>query len=316
MAEPAAQAVRLKNISLAAGPNSVVVDPKTDTIFAAAYAGSLFVIDGKTDTVSTTVKLTNPAPCGLAIDTSRDRVYSVDYGGSHATVSVINTRTNKVTAHIHAGTPSEGGLAVDTRTDRLYVAKNGSGTVSVINVKSGRIVKNIKVGTNPSCVAVDPTTDLVYVTHLAVGSDPAPPDAIISGKTNKVIGHVQTGIEPLTLAVDPATHQVYVGDNTTGLVWVLTSNKHTRKTKLTGRINVGRGTQPLGIAVDPTTHQLCVVDNNFNRLSIVNGKTRKLIKNVPIGTDSDAVAIDPSSDIAYVSSFGSSELNVIPLSQQ
>jgi YVTN family beta-propeller protein len=233
VAGPVAQAVSPTKIDLPTGPTNVVVDAKTDTIYVSSSSGYLYVVDGKTDTVSHTVTLTNPAPCGLAMDPSRDRVYSVNYGGSHATVSVIDTRTNKVTGHIHAGTASEGGLAVDTRTDRLYVAKNGSGTVSVINAKSGRIVKNIKVGSNPSCVAVDPTTDLVYVTHLGVGTEPAPPENIINGKTNKVIGRVQTGGEPLNLAVDPATHQVYVADNSTGIVWVLTTNKHTRKTTVT-----------------------------------------------------------------------------------
>jgi YVTN family beta-propeller protein len=314
LAGPAAAAVSPKSIDLPAAPTNVVVDPKTDTIYVSAAAGYLYVIDGKTDTVSTTVDLTNPAPCGLAIDTSRDRIYSVNYGGTHATVSVFDARTKKVTAHIHAGAPSEGGLAVDSKTDRLYVAKNGSGTVSDINVKSGRIVKNIKVGTNPSCVAVDPTTDLVYVTHLAAGTEPAPPDTIISGKTNKVIGHVQTGIEPLNLAVDPTTHQVYVADYTTGIVWVLTTNKHTRKTRVTRHIHVGPGTQPLELAVDPKTHRLCVVDFNIDKLSIANGNTGHVIKRVPVGTEPVTVAINPSTNVAYVGSLGQSEVNTIPLS--
>jgi DNA-binding beta-propeller fold protein YncE len=44
----------------------------------------------------------------------------------------------------------------------------------------------------------------------------------------------------------------------------------------------------------------------------VSGKTRKVLRTVKVGADPDAVAIDPKTNIAYVSSFDSNEINVIP----
>jgi YVTN family beta-propeller protein len=302
-------------ITVATGPNGVAVDSRTDTIYVSSaisgIKGVVSVINGRTDKVTATIRIPSPAAESIVVDPATDKVYVVNVSGPHAVVSVINGRTNKVTARIHAGAPSEGGLAIDAKTDTLYLAKNRSGTVSVISGRTNKVTATIHVGPNPNGVAVDPSTDIVYVTHLQVGYTAAPADAVISGKTRKVIAHVKTGTEPVALGLDPSLHQVYVIDYDTGILWAVRSTAHGKKNKVVARTHLGGGLNADSVAVDPSTHTVYVTDNATNNVSVINGRSHKRTATIPVGTDPIAVAVDTSTHTAYATDYESNQVSVI-----
>jgi len=75
----------------------------------------------------------------------------------------------------------------------------------VIDGKTNKVIGNVKVGNTPSAVAVNPNTNMVYVTNYYDNTT-----SVIDGKTNKVIGNVTVGSAPSALAVNPNTNMVYV----------------------------------------------------------------------------------------------------------
>lgn len=112
-------------------PLYVATDPVTNTIYATEPFTSgpalLYVVDGQTSTLTTTIQ--GGSPDGIATDPRTGFVYTADYYGKN--VRVINGRTNKVTAVVGVGRNPQG-VAADPQANRIYVANTRSASVSVL----------------------------------------------------------------------------------------------------------------------------------------------------------------------------------------
>nr|WP_286036431.1 YncE family protein [Mycobacterium tuberculosis] len=85
------------------------------------------------------------------------------------TVSVIDPNTNTVTGSIPVGTGAYG-VAVNPGGN-IYVTNQGSNTVSVIDPATNTVTGSpIPVGLDPTGVAVNPVTGVVYVTNSLVSA--------------------------------------------------------------------------------------------------------------------------------------------------
>src|SRR5262249_31612747 len=89
--------------------------------------GTVYVIDGKTDTVTTTVPVSDVVD--LAVDRLTDMVYGAVYDPN--TVAVINGRTNQVVANVPVGSHPRN-VAFNQQANTVYVTNSGSTSVSVI----------------------------------------------------------------------------------------------------------------------------------------------------------------------------------------
>ncbi len=99
--------------------------------------------------------------------------------------------------------------------EKAYVNKYGavsSGTVSVLNPKTGKTLKEIKTGLHPNAVIASPNQQFVYVAN---GNDDN--ISVISTKTNRVV-------ETISVRLNEETNP-YVGDSPNGLA--ITSNGKT-----------------------------------------------------------------------------------------
>jgi YVTN family beta-propeller protein len=95
--------------------------------------GTLWVIDGATNTVTTTVPLAdNPsALLPVATNPQTNTIYVAHTISSGGTLSVISGQTNSVTATVPVG-QFPGGIATNPQTSTVYVANIGSSSVSVV----------------------------------------------------------------------------------------------------------------------------------------------------------------------------------------
>jgi len=71
-----------------------------------------------------------------------------------------------------------------------YVTNFSGKTVSVIDGKTNSVTDTIPLGNNPSSIAVNPSTNLVYVITSAYIKDNGYTVSVIDGKTNKVTGTI------------------------------------------------------------------------------------------------------------------------------
>jgi YVTN family beta-propeller protein len=91
-----------------------------------------------------------------------------------------------------------------------------SNTVSVIDESSNgadKVIANIRVGKSPAGIAINPITNMIYVTNQGFNNI-----SVINGKTNRVINNFAAGISPTGIAINPKHNVIYVANAVSGTV--------------------------------------------------------------------------------------------------
>ncbi|MGP0037616.1 MAG: YncE family protein [Solirubrobacteraceae bacterium] len=236
------------SIHTGAGPQGVVLDPSTQTLYTANEVDDdISVIDASKCNAENTDGCRHPAPAvsvpapgSLATD---EAVHTAYVTAGTDTVAMINTRgCNAYRLAGCAQTPPQftagqygAGVAVDRRTHTVYIANGGAGstgTVSVIDDQTCNAgdqagcahLKTMQVpGGNPDGIAIDPATGTVYVaTNTASGPNLI---SVFNGSTcnaSETIGCSQTpavlpvgdsGGAGIDLAINDRTNTLYITNN-------------------------------------------------------------------------------------------------------
>ncbi|HUX85912.1 MAG TPA: hypothetical protein VMW65_02830, partial [Chloroflexota bacterium] len=155
------------------GPWAVAVDPALGQLYTLNIIGG-----GGGQTTLTVLSTTNgqvlarfnPGPAGngaIAVSAQTHMVYVTAGNG----LSVINGNTNQLVATVPVGQYPVG-VAVDDAANRVFVANHSSGTISVVDTTSNKVINTWKPPySNVWGVAVDPGLHQVYVSTppVAIG---------------------------------------------------------------------------------------------------------------------------------------------------
>jgi YVTN family beta-propeller protein len=337
-------------------PGYLDVDLATDTVYVSNQdENTVSVLDGGACTLThesgcrhavrtTTV---GNAPQGIAVNQATDTVYVGNRSDND--LSVING------ALCNASQPSGCGrgwptvatgstpqaVAVDQRTDTIYTANsdpdnNFSGTtVSVIDGATcnaevtagcGRAPATVTVGNGPNALAVNQSTDTIYVANIGDNTVSVINGATCNATMTTGCGQnpptIKVGIGPDGVAADQATDTIYVangGDNTVSVINGATCNATVTSGCGQDPPTIAVGNGPLGIAVNQITHTLYVANTGGSTVSVINTATcnatvtsgcgqappTMATEGLPLG-----VALDQASDTIYVDSVVGSSTDV------
>ena len=78
-------------------------------------------------------------------------------------VVAIDPANGQVTRNIAVGTQPVA-LLLDAERNRLYVSNRDSGNVSIIDARTGHLLKSVDLQRHPNSLALNPKTGEVYVT--------------------------------------------------------------------------------------------------------------------------------------------------------
>lgn len=165
------------------------------------------------------------------------------------------------------------------------------------------VITTIPVGSSPQGVAVNPTTNHIYVTNVANDSV-----SVIDGTSSTVVAtiHLTPTIAPVAVATNPTTNRIYVANGLGSSVSVIdgTSNAIIA--------TVGVGVKPSGVAVNPTTNRIYVTNRETGNVSVINGTSNAVIATISLGLAGPLdVAVNPSTNRIYVANSGSNNVSVI-----
>src|SRR6266487_3921378 len=112
---------------------------------------------------------------------------------------------------------------------------------------------SIQVGTFPTVVAVNQTTNQIYVSNQANNSV-----SVIDGNTTLVVATVPVGTWPQVVEVNSMTNMVYVANLLSNNVTVIDGKTNSIAATIAGL------SAPFGIAVNASTNQIFVSNSNID----------------------------------------------------
>jgi YVTN family beta-propeller protein len=224
-------------------------------------------------------------------------------------------------------------IAADPTTGLVYAANSDSfldrtGSVSVIDgnpsyngePNTGKVIATITVGKNPWGVAVNPRTDMVYVSNQGSNSV-----SVIDGRTDRVVATVGVGARPLGVGVAPAKDLIYVANGGDGKSRGTVSVIDGHTNRVVGTVPVGYG--PSGIGVNTISSTVYVGNEGgagpstyySGTVSVIRGT--QALATVNLDATPAGIAVDQATNDVYVANSveevgGSADVGVINASNR
>jgi len=138
-----------------------------------------------------------------------------------------------------------------------FISNGGSNTVSVLDLVNLRQDRTVRVGDNPSGLAVNPQRKEVYVVNSKSGSV-----SVIDTENIRVIATIPVHRDPYFISVDPLGRRAYVANSGSNSVSVLDLNDR-REIAV-----VGAGEQPGLAQISPDSRSLVVTNRRSGSVSV------------------------------------------------
>jgi len=187
-------------------PRQVAVDAKTNRVYITGLGPQsvVWVVDGSTLKLVSTIPNTGKMGTGLAVDSEAQKVYVTNGDGELVT---INARTNAIEKKQKIDGDKEHfflNIALDTRGQRAFLTDSKQAQVLVVDLRNQQVIQRIDV---PESLAVlfNGDRDELYVTHRKAGEV-----SIIDASSYKVKRTVKTPALPNSLALSADGKVLYV----------------------------------------------------------------------------------------------------------
>lgn len=166
------------------------------------------------------------------------------------------------------------------------------------------VTATVAVGVNPSGIAVDTSTNLIYASNYGLNGTFPSTLSVINGSNNLLIATITVGVNPAAVGVDSQTHKIYVANYNSTDVSVITGTSNTTTT-------IPVMTHPSGVAVDAATNRIYVTNMGNGTVSVIDGTTNRVIATVTVGRSPVGVAVIPATNKVYVSNSLDGTVSVI-----
>lgn len=183
------------------------------------------------------------------------------------------------------------GVATIEAMGRGYTSNGRADNVSVFDLKTNQILKDIPTGQNPDAIFYDDFNGMIITCNGR--SDDL---SFIDPKTDKVVVTVAVGGKPETAVSDGKGH-VFVNIEDKSEVVKINSKTH----KVEAHWKLAKGEEPTGLALDRETHRLIVGCGGNEYLEILDADSGKSLFQLPIGKGCDGIAFDASTKLAFAS---------------
>ena len=164
-------------------------------------------------------------------------------------------------------------------------------------------VASIPVGTLPKFVAVNQTTNVIYVSNLNSNSV-----SVIDGATDTVLATIAVGTAPEILDVNTETNTIYVANLESSNVSVIDGTSNT----VVATVSLGTNTSPFGLAVDSTRNLVYVTNaNDPGLVYVIDGVTNTVTATIQVGNTPAGVRVNSTTNLIYVANTASGSVSVI-----
>lgn len=283
------------------GPHEVAVSPSGKLALIANYGlsgpanagSSLTLIDVPAGKVVKTIDLGEyRRPHGLLFLDERRVLITAE---TNKALLEVDVETGKVTGAVPTGQEVSHMVAVTPDGSRAFVANIGSGSVTVIDLKEKKHLKDVPTGAGAEGVAVTPDGRQVWVTNRSADTV-----TVVDAATLEVLGSLPSAKFPIRAEATPDGKRVLVSNAYSGDLSVFT----TADRKLERRISMdlkakdnserllsegGDSSVPIGIEIEPGGKRAYVAHANADQISIVDLETWTRAGSLTAGKEPDGM---------------------------
>ncbi|MEO6909869.1 MAG: YncE family protein [Edaphobacter sp.] len=138
-----------------------------------------------------------------------------------------------------------------------YISNGGSNTVTVLDLVYMRPDHTLRVGDNPTGLAVNPVRNEVYVVNTQSGTI-----SVIDAESNRVVATIPVHRQPYFISVDDSGRRAYVANSGSNNVSVIDLD-HRREIAV-----AGTGEQPGVARISPDNRSLIVTNRGSGSVSV------------------------------------------------
>jgi DNA-binding beta-propeller fold protein YncE len=233
----------------------------------------------------------------VAVESATGRVFV-----SRAThMMVIEGATGKVLGDI-PNTPGVHGAGLATKAGHGFTTNGGDETVTMFDLKTLEVLRQIKVGPGLDGIMYDEPDDKIILTNH---SRPIGTLTAIDPKTGDIVATVELEDNaPEGAAADGKGH-IFVNNESKNTIQVI----DVKTWKATASWPLAPCEGPTGIAYDKSTNRIF---SGCNKTSVVvDASTGKIVATITNGTRVDALGWDPSKKLIYIPNGGEGNVTVV-----
>jgi DNA-binding beta-propeller fold protein YncE len=219
--------------------------------------------------------------------------------GTH--MMVVDGPTGKVLGDI-PDTPGVHGAGVATRSGHGFTTNGGDQTVTMFDLKTFAVIKQIKVGPGLDGIMYDEPDDKIVLTNH---SRPIGTVTIIEPKSGDIVATVELeDTAPEGAAADGKGH-IFVNNEGKSTIQVI----DVKTWKATASWPLAPCEGPTGIAYDKASDR--IFSGCSNNSVVVDPGTGKVVATIKNGTRVDALGWDPSKKLIYIPNGGEGNVTVV-----
>ncbi len=196
-----------------------------------------------------------------------------------------------------------------------YLGEPGRYTVDVLNptsavpsnVNTFTVMQTITVGTSPRGIALDRQRNLAVVTNSGSKSV-----SIINTSSLSISGTLTVGTSPQGVGLSSIAGRAAVANTEDDSVSVIDLDNIAVATTVSVAPSSGTS-KPIGLAVHPGSGRVIVADSNAAQVSFFNISSPGTPSTLTVDSGPNAVAIDPTRNIAAVTEGASSQVLIVDL---
>jgi YVTN family beta-propeller protein len=236
---------------------------------------------------------------------------------------------------------SVGSLTTDSLRGVMYVENKDSNSISVVDLATNTIVRNITV--DEKLYKIKLTEDQLKLYIIAADSDSG---TILALNTtdNEIMNEIATGVSVQDIAIFNGT--LYVGDVLGGRVLVMNTNgtlideidigsrPQFMEVRPDGQVlyvtrlgggpisvvdleqnvvikEIDSGSMPRGLSFTDDGARLFVVNEESDTLSVIDTHKQEIIKTISVGDNPQYVVLNPDETLAYVTNMNSNTISIV-----
>ena len=233
----------------------------------------------------------------VAVEAATGRVFI-----SRAThMMVVEGATGKVLGDV-PNTPGVHGAGIATRAGHGFTTNGGDETVTMFDLKTLAVIKQIKVGPGLDGIMYDEPDDKIILTRH---SRPIGTLTALDPKTGDILGTAELeDNSPEGAAADGKGH-IFVNNESKNTIQVI----DVKTWKATASWPLAPCMGPTGIAYDKGTNRIFAGCNKTS--VVVDASTGKIVATINNGTRVDALGWDPSKKLIYIPNGGEGNVTVV-----